>query len=113
MASCDNCNKGSILPGEPKGTIDPSTGAYLAKAPDQSRTERAVLLLTDAFGLPLKNSKIIADVLSEHLGCDVWIPDIFDGTYFPHFGRVHSLLFIITDTRVFRFLRVRSSTVRR
>ncbi|TFK34078.1 dienelactone hydrolase endo-1,3,1,4-beta-D-glucanase [Crucibulum laeve] len=37
------------------------------------------LCFSDAFGLPLKNSKILADNLSHRLLCDVWVPDLFDG----------------------------------
>jgi len=77
--SCDNCSKGLVLPGDPTGTIGPD-GAYLASAPPSDVTlTHAVVLLTDAFGLPLKNCKILADALSNRLGCDVWVPDIFNG----------------------------------
>lgn len=80
MASCDNCLKGYELPGEPTGSIVPEfNGAYLAKGPE-GYTKRAIVYLTDIFGLPLKNSKIMADELAKRLSCDVWIPDLFDGT---------------------------------
>jgi len=81
--SCPDCTTGGFLPGEPTGTFS-TQGAYFAPAPaaaQDSRTKRAVLLLTDAFGLPLKNSKIIADDLAKRLNCDVWIPDYFEGIY--------------------------------
>ncbi|KAJ3528367.1 hypothetical protein NMY22_g9447 [Coprinellus aureogranulatus] len=81
--SCPRCNEGYILPGEPKGSIQPdSQGAYLATPTDvdaSAKSKRAVLLLTDVFGLPLKNCKIIADEVAERLKCDVWIPDYFNG----------------------------------
>ena len=83
MANSDCCKKGSLLPGEPRGIMDKDTGAYLAKSPTAANaggSAVAIVLLTDAFGLPLKNSKLIADTLSERLECDVWIPDIFAGT---------------------------------
>ncbi|TEB30666.1 hypothetical protein FA13DRAFT_1630540 [Coprinellus micaceus] len=79
--SCPRCAEGYILPGEPKGAIQSDfTGAYLA-TPSNGATEskRAVLLLTDVFGLPLQNCRIIADEVAERLQCDVWIPDYFDG----------------------------------
>lgn len=41
---------------------------------------RAIVVLTDIFGLPLQNCKIIADALSARVGCDVWVPDLFNGT---------------------------------
>jgi hypothetical protein len=79
IMSCEDCTKGKILPGEPTGAIDTVSKAYLAEALKSS--SRAVVLLTDVYGLPLQNCKILADKLSKELACDVWVPDIFDGTY--------------------------------
>ncbi|TEB30675.1 alpha/beta-hydrolase [Coprinellus micaceus] len=79
--SCPRCAEGCILPGDPKGAIQSGfAGAYLA-TPSNGPTEskRAVLLLTDVFGLPNKNCKLIADEVAEKLQCHVWIPDYFDG----------------------------------
>lgn len=79
--SCPSCQEGLVLAGEPTGTIEAELrGAYFAPAPKSSLPkDYAVLLLTDAFGLPLKNSKLIADELAKQIECDVWIPDLFDG----------------------------------
>jgi carboxymethylenebutenolidase len=83
--SCPDCTTGGFLPGEPTGTFS-TQGAYFTPAPvalepeDPQASKRAVLLLTDAFGLPLKNSKILADNLAKRLNCDVWVPDLFEGT---------------------------------
>ena len=38
-----------------------------------------VIFLSDAFGLELVNSKLIADKIAKVLACDVWVPDLFDG----------------------------------
>lgn len=80
--SCPRCAEGYVLPGEPKGSIQPDfKGAYLARLSERAlESKRAVILLTDVFGLPLKNCKIIADEVAERLQCDVWIPDYFNGT---------------------------------
>lgn len=79
MVSCENCTKGFVLPGEPVGSIvDDFHGAYLSKGPE-GETKRAIIYLTDAHGLPLVNSKLIADNLAKSLSCDVWVPDIFNG----------------------------------
>ncbi|KAF9465780.1 dienelactone hydrolase endo-1,3,1,4-beta-D-glucanase [Collybia nuda] len=89
--ACPDCTMGGLLNGEPTGIIS-TQGAYFARAPgntestegtDNPEFKRAVLLLTDAFGLPLKNSKIIADNLAIQLKCDVWIPDYFAGLLCP------------------------------
>ncbi|KAG6899263.1 hypothetical protein C0993_011865 [Termitomyces sp. T159_Od127] len=87
--SCPDCLTGDILPGEPTGAYS-IQGAYLAQAPDSSRNPyRAILLLTDAFGLPLKNSKVLADKFATELQCDVWVPDYFEDDLF--FGRKYRL----------------------
>lgn len=77
---CPQCKDGQLLPGEPEGQIlKDFQGAYYAPGPEGSSSKRTILLLTDAFGMPLKNCKIIADNLAKRVGCDVWIPDYFAG----------------------------------
>ncbi|KAK0431542.1 dienelactone hydrolase endo-1,3,1,4-beta-D-glucanase [Desarmillaria tabescens] len=75
--SCPDCYKGAALSGEPKGTLSDVNGAYLASGPTGS--SHAVVLLTDIFGLGPPNPKLLADFFSEQLGCDVYVPDLFDG----------------------------------
>lgn len=80
---CLDCNRGSILAGTPTGSVVKMQGldAYFAPAPPQESEPRsvAVVVLPDAFGLPLVNTKLIADDLAKDLACDVWVPDIFNG----------------------------------
>ncbi|TEB27396.1 dienelactone hydrolase endo-1,3,1,4-beta-D-glucanase [Coprinellus micaceus] len=77
--SCPKCVEGYELPGEPVGSIQADfLGAYFTPG-SVSGDKRAVVLLTDAFGLPLKNCKIIADRIAKDVGCDVWVPDYFAG----------------------------------
>ena len=53
---------------------------YFSAAPnDATQWNKAIVLLTDIFGLPLPNPRIIADHLAERVGVDVWVPDYFDG----------------------------------
>ena len=75
--SCEQCTQGYILEGEPEGTM--VDGAYFHAGPEGA-PKRAVVLLTDIFGLPLVNCKLGADKISKRVGCDVWIPDLFAGT---------------------------------
>ena len=79
--SCENCFKGYILPGDPTGSMIGT--AYYRSAPTSpsgtDTSKRAIILLTDIFGLAIKNPRIIADLLSEKVGVDVWVPDIFNG----------------------------------
>lgn len=102
---CPRCKEGSLLSGEPTGSIVADfQSAYFAPAPEP-QTEGAgpssesgdskkstVLLLTDAFGLPLKNCKIMADELAKRLGCDVWVPDYFNGKSFLVYSPSLSIL---------------------
>lgn len=93
--SCPKCVEGYVLPGEPGGQMEPDfQGAYhatyyasdnAAEAQSASST-RTIVFLTDGFGLPLKNCKIMADNLARRLECDVWVPDYLDGVYI-HYPR--------------------------
>lgn len=84
--SCPDCITGEYLPGEPTGTIS-IQGAYFSPAPvveeniESPPIKHTIVFLTDAFGLPLVNSKIMADNLAKRLNCDVWVPDLFAGTH--------------------------------
>jgi hypothetical protein len=87
--SCPDCTTGVKLSGTPKGVMR-DDGSYFAAAPPAQEgsspdtgasPKRAVVLLTDAFGLGLDNPKIMADYFSEQLQCDAWIPDIFNSNY--------------------------------
>ena len=92
--SCENCFKGSLLPGEPQGSFVDGAYFHAAAAPAvEGEPKRAVVLLSDIFGLPLKNCKILADIISERVGVDVWVPDLFDGA-----SRVeHDYRFMLTS----------------
>ena len=78
---CGKCVEGSILPGEPTGSMQYNGTAYFAPAPEGQTqpSKSAVVLLTDIFGLPLVNCKIMADRFAKEVGCDVWVPDMFNG----------------------------------
>ncbi|KAG6816489.1 hypothetical protein H0H93_008053 [Arthromyces matolae] len=75
--SCPDCTAGEVLPGEPLGHSS-TLGSYFTPGSEE-HPKSAIVLLTDVFGLPLKNCKIIADHLAKETGFDVWIPDYFGG----------------------------------
>lgn len=75
--SCPDCTSGNSLPGSPKGVEE--NGVYLAKGSNQAATDKAIVILTDIFGLSIPNPKVIADVIAEQTGYDVWVPDVFNG----------------------------------
>ena len=67
-----------VLPGEPEGSMVGQD--YFTQAPsDAAQRTKAIVLLTDIFGLPLPNPRIVADQLAEQVGVDVWVPDLFNG----------------------------------
>lgn len=80
---CPDCTRGSILDGTPSGTVKKVNGvdAYLVSGvSDPTLTQTfGVIFLTDAFGLELVNSKLIAHKIAKVLACDVWVPDLFNG----------------------------------
>ena len=81
MTICANCVSGHVLPGQPVGSTNPSDGSYLAlRNPAVAPLNKtAIVLLTDVFGLGLRNSKLLADQFASRLGYDVYVPDLFDG----------------------------------
>ncbi|KAH9179171.1 dienelactone hydrolase endo-1-3,1,4-beta-D-glucanase [Lactarius sanguifluus] len=76
--SCPDCYKGFVLPGEPKGSMV-GPDYFTPARGDSTQPTKAIILLTDIFGLALSNPRIVADHLAEHVGVDVWIPDFFNG----------------------------------
>ncbi|KAF8501051.1 dienelactone hydrolase endo-1-3,1,4-beta-D-glucanase [Russula emetica] len=85
--SCTYCYKGFALPGEPKGTMVGQD--YFTAAPkDDTEQTKAIVLLTDVFGLHLPNPRIIADHLAKQVGVDVWVPDLFNGA--SHITSIYS-----------------------
>lgn len=88
--SCSDCTQGIVLPGEPIGQLNSEFNVQSYFSPGgSSPSSTAVILLTDAFGLPLKNCKILADQLSQRLSCDVWVPDLFNGSPLLKIGQLN------------------------
>jgi len=79
-----DCIKGVTFEGTPKGVMKTINGVntYVAKAERPSNSRRALLLLTDIFGLPLVNSKLMADDFAAN-GFDTFIPDYLNGDPVP------------------------------
>lgn len=75
--------------------------AYLTSSGDANARQggRAIILLSDGFGLPLVNSHLLADKFSKELSCDVWIPDLFNGTQFYSESVVIFLIGCVKDSR--------------
>lgn len=94
---CPSCIQGYRLAGEPTGEMV-SVGdqqAYVRSGTTQG--QKAVVILPDAFGLPIPNAQIIADRFSEKLGIDVYVPDIYHGAPIP-FLRIVTLIYVCRST---------------
>jgi len=78
MSACnDDCIKGTLAEGSPKGTIAQIGGvdAYFAKPAE--KYDAAILICTDVFGSVFVNVQLIADAFAEHTGCLVVVPNMF------------------------------------
>ena len=113
---CPDCLTGGFLPGEPTGSIG-ALGAYFSPAPaDSTEPKHAICLLTDGFGLDLKNCKILADNLAKALKCDVWVPDYFTTPSLPGRPLIPLDFFFLMPNRagvnitIFGWLRMRLTT---
>jgi hypothetical protein len=89
---CDNCTRGHVLEGDPVGKWE--EGFYVSRTARTEQGEeiltnskKCLVLLTDAFGIPLVNNRLLADEMSRRCEMDVYVPDIFNGFY-------HAALFI-------------------
>jgi len=80
---CDDCVKGFLLPGEPKGKMEKigDLDTYVTTTPAGNKSNKAIILFYDIFGLSTNNNKIIADRISEKANIVVYMPDILCGDW--------------------------------
>lgn len=82
--SCPDCFRGSVHShsGEAKGTTETLHGATCYIAPPLSTstaTSATIIYITDAFGLNLINTKLLADRFAAETGFRVLVPDVIPG----------------------------------
>jgi len=77
------CIRGSIHTGSPTGTMTNIAGLETYFSKTDNFTGRAVLFLTDAFGLPFINNKLLADTYAKQANVNVYMPDLFEGDPVP------------------------------
>ncbi|EIW59789.1 alpha/beta-hydrolase [Trametes versicolor FP-101664 SS1] len=84
MSLCDDCVKGVRHEGEPEGKIEKIGGveSYVATPTGEYPKDKVVLLLTDVFGIPLNNNKLLADDFARN-GFRTVMPDLFQGDALP------------------------------
>ncbi|EIM81993.1 chlorocatechol-degradation protein [Stereum hirsutum FP-91666 SS1] len=80
MSFCKHCIEGVVHEGETTGTIETIGGVrtYIATPSQDFPKDKAVLILTDVFGLELNNNRLLADAYAKN-GFKVFMPDLFDG----------------------------------
>ncbi|KAL2353560.1 dienelactone hydrolase [Cryomyces antarcticus] len=79
------CATGSLHTGMPSGRISKVHGldCYIAESPSGSAPKGVVVILPDAFGWTLLNSRILADEYAKKGGFLVLLPEFMDGRGLP------------------------------
>ncbi|KAA1478669.1 alpha/beta-hydrolase [Dentipellis sp. KUC8613] len=84
MSLCKHCVQGVRHEGTPEGTTEKVGGVetYIATPSIDYPKDKAILFLSDVFGLKLNNNLLLADDFAKN-GFKVYIPDLFDGDALP------------------------------
>lgn len=83
---CSDCFKGTLR-GDviPTGREDVIHGlpTYVAEPEWHQKSLGTVVLITDAFGWSLRNTRALADAYAKRVPCTVYVPDFMDGKAIP------------------------------
>ncbi|KAH9941263.1 dienelactone hydrolase endo-1,3,1,4-beta-D-glucanase [Epithele typhae] len=81
---CDDCFIGVRHEGEPEGKIDQISGVecYVGTPAGDHDKAKVVLFLSDVFGIPLVNNKLLVDDFARN-GYRAVMPDLFQGEALP------------------------------
>jgi dienelactone hydrolase len=79
--SCPSCFTGTIHEGTPKGSTTVLHGrkTYVADPPTSLAPKPIVVIISDAFGWNLVNTRVMADDIARKSGFQVLVPDFMDG----------------------------------
>ncbi|KAI0796214.1 dienelactone hydrolase endo-1,3,1,4-beta-D-glucanase [Abortiporus biennis] len=82
--SCKHCLTGVLHEGTPEGAIQQINGVecYVATPSGEYPKDKVILFLTDVFGIPLNNNKLLADGFAKN-GFKTVMPDILNGDPIP------------------------------
>jgi dienelactone hydrolase len=77
------CVTGHLMTGQANGTIEDinGTSTYISRPPQGKSNYKAILYLSDACGIHIPNSQLLADSFAA-TGYTVYMPDLFHGD--PH-----------------------------
>jgi hypothetical protein len=78
---CTDCISGSLHTGTPKGHTELVHGiqTYVTKPSDGTPPKALIILISDAFGWSIPNSRLLADGYAEKGGFMVYVPDFMNG----------------------------------
>ena len=78
---CRDCSTGTLHEGTPKGRVEKIHGlpTYIADPPSGTEPKGIVVIIPDAFGWELPNSRVLADSYAEKGNFRVFLPDFMDG----------------------------------
>ena len=78
-----DCCSGTIHAGEPAGRVETlhDLPCYISDPPDHAAPTGVIVIIPDAFGWELPNSRILADAYAKRLGCQVLLPELMDGNH--------------------------------
>ncbi|KAI0263057.1 chlorocatechol-degradation protein [Gloeopeniophorella convolvens] len=84
MSFCEHCISGIRHEGTPEGTYEDINGikTYVATPTTDYPKDKAILFLTDVFGLELPNNPLLIDDFARN-GFKVYAPDLFEGDPVP------------------------------
>ncbi len=83
--SCPDCFTGTVHEGTPVGHVETIHGlpTYVAGTTSETEPEGIIVIISDAFGWDLLNSRILADAYAKRGTYTVYLPDFMDGTLMP------------------------------
>ena len=79
--ACTDCASGHLHEGTPVGHEETLYGlpAYITGPSGSEPSKGIVVIIPDAFGWNLNNSRILADAYAKRAGVTVYLPDFMDG----------------------------------
>ena len=79
--ACKDCASGTLHEGTPAGREETVHGrlTYITEPSNGAAAKGIVVIVTDAFGWKLVNSRILADKYAERCQFTVYVPDFMDG----------------------------------
>ena len=83
--SCPDCFQGTVHEGTPTGRVAKIHGlpTYIAEPEDGSKMNGIVVIISDAFGWTLPNTRILADEMAREGNFLVYLPDFMNGASCP------------------------------